>query len=350
MRSLLTRQSVRATSRFYVLRRPRESFTAQCSLITSVTLEKASPVPRSLETKMPSLDGFLQRVRECNTGLEELPTLTPFLVDGKEVGKLKPRFVEQVRRFPEVFVIEGEPGPSGRVTLAADLDTCEKRSAKVAEVLQVLRSEGFITGWRDELYPVVASFAESPLLLVERAAATHLGIKAYGVHVNGFVRDPAGSGGLKLWVARRSLTKPNWPGKLDHIVAGGQPHGLSCRENVLKECAEEAGIPASLAATARPVGAVSYLTIAANGYKPDVLFCYDLELPPDFVPTPQDGEVSEFSLKPVEEVAEIVANTTEFKTNCCLVIVDFLIRHGYLSPEQRGYLQLVAALRSGDCS
>jgi hypothetical protein len=33
-----------------------------------------------------------------------------------------------------------------------------------------------------------------------------------------------------------------------------------------------------------------------------------------------------------------------------LVIIDFLIRHGYLTPEQSGYLQLVAALRSGDCS
>lgn len=68
-----------------------------------------------------------------------------------------------------------------------------------------------------------------------------------------------------------------------------QPHGLSPLDNVLKECAEEAGIPRELAVTARPVGAVSYLTIAANGYKPDVLFCYDIELPPDFVPTPQVG-------------------------------------------------------------
>ncbi|EFJ50265.1 hypothetical protein VOLCADRAFT_58621 [Volvox carteri f. nagariensis] len=298
---------------------------------------------------MRSLNGFIQRVRECNTGLEELHTLTPFVVDGKEVGKLKPRFVEQTRRFPEVFVVEGTPGPSGRVSLDADLDSCDKRSAKIADVLDVLRKESFITGWRDELYPVVASFDDTPLLLVERAAATHLGIKAYGVHVNGFVREPH-TGAIKLWVARRSMTKPNWPGKLDHIVAGGQPHGLSCRENVLKECAEEAGIPAELAATARPVGAVSYLTIAANGYKPDVLFCYDLELPPDFVPMPQDGEVSEFSLKSIEEVAEIVATTTEFKTNCCLVIIDFLVRHGYITPEQKGYLQLVAALRSGECS
>jgi hypothetical protein len=36
---------------------------------------------------------------------------------------------------------------------------------------------------------------------VERASATHFGIKAYGVHVNGFVRDPA-DGSVSLWVAR----------------------------------------------------------------------------------------------------------------------------------------------------
>jgi hypothetical protein len=32
------------------------------------------------------------------------------------------------------------------------------------------------------------------------------------------------------------------------------------------------------------------------------------------------------------------------------VIIDFLIRHGYVTPEQPGYLELVARLRSGDCS
>ena len=37
---------------------------------------------------------------------------------------------------------------------------------------------------------------------------------------------------------RRSKSKPNWPGKLDHIVAGGQPYGISVMENVIKECEE----------------------------------------------------------------------------------------------------------------
>ena len=48
----------------------------------------------------------------------------------------------------------------------------------------------------------------------------HFGARAYGVHVNGYVRTP--DGGIELWVARRSKTKPTWPGMLDHIVAGGQ--------------------------------------------------------------------------------------------------------------------------------
>ena len=49
-------------------------------------------------------------------------------------------------------------------------------------------------------------------------------------------------------------------------------------------------------------------------------------------------------------VAELMATTGHYKENCCLVIVDFLVRHGYLTPDMRGYLELVAGLRSGDCS
>lgn len=45
-----------------------------------------------------------------------------------------------------------------------------------------------------------------------------------GVHINGYITLPDGS--KELWVAKRSSNKPTWPGKLDHIAAGGQPHGL----------------------------------------------------------------------------------------------------------------------------
>ena len=64
----------------------------------------------------------------------------------------------------------------------------------------------------------------------------------------------------------------------------------------------------------------------------------------------QDGEVESFTLLPLAEVAALVAETDEFKDNCNLVIIDFLIRHGYIVPEQPGYLALLAGMRQGDCS
>jgi hypothetical protein len=110
-------------------------------------------------------------------------------------------------------------GEQTAIQLKHTLETPKARSRAVAEVLKNLHVNGHIPGWRDELYPVAARFGAEPLLLVERAAAHLLGIKAYGVHVNGFVRR---ADGLHLWVARRSTGKPTWPGQLDHLAAGGQ--------------------------------------------------------------------------------------------------------------------------------
>lgn len=39
------------------------------------------------------MQGLIQRVQECNTGLEQLPSLTPFVVGGKHVGRIKPGWV-----------------------------------------------------------------------------------------------------------------------------------------------------------------------------------------------------------------------------------------------------------------
>ncbi|KAL0917949.1 hypothetical protein M5K25_013058 [Dendrobium thyrsiflorum] len=48
-------------------------------------------------------------------------------------------------------------------------------------------------------------------------------LQAYGVHMNGYV----GKSGQKfLWVAKRSDLKPTYPGRLDHLVAGGLGLGL----------------------------------------------------------------------------------------------------------------------------
>lgn len=299
------------------------------------------------------IPGFRQRVSEVNNGLDESRKLVPFCVEGQRLGYLKQEFAQKLASLSDVCWLQDSQAAAAAtdqpsvLTLAPQYTTTEARTQAVAGVLSELRQQhGLLSGWRDELYPVTPAFDAEPLLLIERAAAPYFGIRAYGVHVNGYVQQPDGS--KALWVARRSKSKQTWPGKLDHIVAGGQPYGLSCADNVAKECWEEAGVPKDLAAAALPVGFVSYVSMSEEGLKPDVLFCYDLQLPPDFVPKPQDGEVEEFMLWDLDRVAGVISGSQEYKPNCCLVIIDFLVRHGYLTPEEPGYLDLVRSLRVGD--
>jgi 8-oxo-dGTP pyrophosphatase MutT (NUDIX family) len=128
------------------------------------------------------------------------------------------------------------------------------------------------------------------------------------------------------------------PNKLDHIVAGGVPAGLSPAQCLIKEAEEEAAIPADIAARAREVGLVTYAMERPEGLRRDRLHCYDLELPEDFIPRPNDDEVQEFFLWPIERVREAVQDTDEFKFNVNLVLIDLLLRNGMLPPELRAAL------------
>ena len=83
-----------------------------------------------------------------------------------------------------------------------------------------------------------------------------------------------------------------------------------------------------------------------EGLRPDKIFNVDLELPSAFVPKNTDSEVAAFELWPLERVAETVRDTQAFKPNCALVALDFLIRHGFVGPEEPDYIELCAGLRS----
>ncbi len=277
---------------------------------------------------------FLDRINECNG--HDLGRFVPFRVGGTRLGWVKRPFARRLEAYPDVFRVSAEA-----VTLAPSLGSFEERSAAVDRVLRELDALGAVPGWRGEMYPVTTALAAEPMLQMERAAIPLFGVRAYGVHVNGFVR---GGGGLGMWIARRSRTKATYPGMLDNFVAGGQPIGIGLKENVVKEAGEEAGVPPGLAANAAAVGAVTYCMETDDGLKPDVLFAYDLELPPGFEPRSIDGEIDEFTLWPVERVMEVTRETAEFKFNCNLINIDFFIRHGFLGPDDPAYLDIVAGL------
>ncbi len=219
--------------------------------------------------------------------------------------------------------------------------TSTERSAAIDVVVADLHRRGEIVDLLGEKLPVDRGWGTELLFELERTAVPWFGVGAYGVHLNGFVRTAKG---MEMWIAVRAGGRSTFPGMLDNLVAGGQPTGISLRDNLHKECLEEAGIVEDLAQRAVPAGMIGYCAESERGLKPDTIFCYDLELPEDFVPDNRDGEVREFHRWPIEEVAVRVRESRDFKFNCNLVVIDFLLRHGFIGSRDEDYAEIAASL------
>lgn len=344
--------------------------TSSSSSLSSSISTTTTPRQQQQKQQIQWMQDILYRVRDVNYLPDEIRTsLLEVRVDGLAIGKVRPGIAELLcnsrpANSEPVFQLETDDDNDAKTTKRPFLTlndkvagtTLESRTQAVARVTDQLRQDGIVTGWRDELYPIGTGFYDPPLFLMERAAVPLLGAIEYGVHINGLVRPDVDGVETKMWMARRSATKSKYPGMLDHIVAGGQPAGMSLMDNVIKECLEEANIPESITrAGIRPAGAISYETYLPNKdtVTRAVLFNFDLYLPPDFEPTPVDGEVQEFFLWTMEEVLQSMAKDypDPIKPNCYSVIIDYLIREqGHLvSPDIPGYLDVVRELRNGDC-
>ncbi|MCH9739312.1 MAG: DUF4743 domain-containing protein [Epsilonproteobacteria bacterium] len=277
---------------------------------------------------------YLRKIKENNNYTEE--NKTPFIVDNKRVGQVRHEYVEYLLKS-KIFRLQ-----NGRLTLVNSLKTFEERTEALKGFAQQALQDGITNRMMNENYPIIEKSNSQPLAFIDRSISTLLGTLSFGQHLNAYVMT---SKGMKMWIGRRAYNKPHHPGKLDHLVAGGLPYDISPTDNLIKECYEEAGMSEPLALQAKNVGLVSYRYEYELGGKEDIIYCYDIELNEDFVPLCTDGEVEEFYLMPIEEVAEIVRTTDEFKTNCNLVIIDFLIRHGYIGTEDEGYIEIVQGLR-----
>ena len=277
---------------------------------------------------------LLDRIRTC-TGYD-LSGYTPFRIGETEVGQIRRDVLERLQPYGDVLEVSADG-----VDFAARFSTADARTEALSPVLDDLRARGHVPGWRDEPYPVGAGFNHPVLLKMERAAVPLFGVRGYGVHMNGWlIKD----GHIHMWIAKRSLTKPTGPGKLDQMVAGGQPAGMSLYDNMIKECGEEAGLPLSIAKNVQAVGTISYCTERPEGLRHDLLFNFDLEVPAEFEPINTDGEVAAFMLWPMDEIIEILRDTDQFKFNSALVIIDFLIRRGFIDADDPDYVDIVAGL------
>ena len=265
----------------------------------------------------------------------EVP-LIPFYVREHAVGWLRPSFADLLRRWPHHF----EVNPSF-VTLRAKPDTVPGRTAALAEVTKELAKDGVMRGWRDELVSVSHHYAAPELLRIERCASRHFGLMSYGAHLNGFVR---GDGLPRVWIARRSTSKPIDAGRLDNMVGGRIAAGTTVDETLRKEAWEEAGIPPALLQDLNCVGAVRVEYSVPEGLHREILFVHDLWLPADFTPTNQDGEVSEIQSMAVEDVLQRLL-AGDFTLDAGVVMIDGLLRLGAVLPEDSQYLDLLRLMK-----
>ena len=276
---------------------------------------------------------FRHHIVSCNN--YDPARVVPLFAGWDRVGLLRRDNAAALRRFPDVFAVADD-----RVNLVARGDVAAVSRA-VDAVVDVLVAEKRVPKWRNETFDVAPRWGAPAVFRLDRGAVPFFGTRAYGVHLNGYFWE---SGSLHLWVGRRAPDKRVAPDKLDNIVAGGIGNGHGLQETLLKEGEEEASIPRNLTSDALPAGVVSYRMESELGVRDDVLFVFDLEMPADFVPKNQDGEIAHFELMPASAVLDRVRTSDDFKFNVNLVILDFALRHGILRPDDREYLDVATGL------
>ncbi|PWY99759.1 hypothetical protein BCV70DRAFT_200670 [Testicularia cyperi] len=327
------------------------------------------------EDQQPTLIDLVHSCHNYDPWLDE--SLMPFVVDGAQIGYVPPRVVQAILEDAAQLTQQGQQPPLVQVRYAAahkawvppgtpryirdaitfseNCNSAEERTKAINELAQRWRQAKLfpdpLDGWRDELYAI---YARNPrpaerntiAFKLERSACALFGFATFGVHLTAYTHI---DGELKVWVPQRSQTKSTWPGYLDNSVAGGIVAGDLPMDSIVRECEEEASLPPSTTTKfIKQTGVLTYCyrTSAQGWIQPEIEYVYDLPLPPDVILQPKDDEVDHFELL---SLAEIDKNMRQgrFKANCVLVMIDFLIRHGYITADQEPhYRQIVAQIHT----
>ncbi len=256
---------------------------------------------------------------------------------GVRIGSVAVEHLSALGRWPQRIAVA-----AGEVVLRLEGDA----GAELAAIHATLRDEGLIRAWRGEAFTLWEPASMRPLGTIERAAARFWGTLTLGAHANGYV---AGTDGrpAAMWIARRSLTKPTDPGKLDNLVGGGVAHGQTPFDALVREGWEEAGLDAATMAAATPGRVIEIDADIAEGRQHEHLHTWDLRLAPGVVPRNQDGEVAVLECLPVADAIARAAGG-EMTVDAALVVLDFALRHRLLDPGgQRVLADRAAGLWAG---
>ncbi|PHH78794.1 hypothetical protein CDD80_6250 [Ophiocordyceps camponoti-rufipedis] len=310
---------------------------------------------------------FDEVIRRCNKFDRDLGGLWEFcLLDNmRPVGYMLPESVASIvwegtgfrvskadRRVH--LIVDTGPGGGDVVDVCRDefVDLCEKNVGVVGGL-------GKWLGNKADYHPIRGLDKHLAGLQMPSPLRGVFGIVTSGVHLNLYTMkktdgddddDNISRPRMHVWVSRRSH-KVTYAGKLDQVVAGAMDpvDGMDPLRTLQREAMEEARLTVEI--SSRRVKTTDGITVGTvqdgpritfydrkdptagcerGQLEPGIRFTYDLEVDASFRPTPAEPDAaSAFVLKPVDEVKRDLMRC-EWKPNCGLVMLDFLLRKGQI--------------------
>ena len=254
-----------------------------------------------------------------------LQGLSVFKVGGKPLGQLTPVVqAALLQRLGRFGLSVQDADTSGSTVTLGDANSSPAELERYCQSLaEELHAVGLVTGWRNERFTLKKPDG-TPWFNLERASFRTFGFESEAVHVHGYTASG------DVWLGRRSLQKAIDPDKLDNLAAGGLSSGETPLNCTKRELWEEAGVPEALSGTltALPKPLVSQ-RMEGQGVHREVLHCFTLLLPENFIPENQDGEVAGFMRCNAHELQQLLdkkalttdaALCTEYALQCAAVL------------------------------
>ena len=244
----------------------------------------------------------------------------PLVVAGQVVGSVAEGFLSQIglqrlmdKRY-QLLIGEHSGAAAWHLDAPASATTDALNTLAAA-----LRDAGRCGPWRNEQL-AVCNPAGEVVGTVERGAVRVLGIATRAVHLVGLAPDG------RLWVQKRSLTKPNNPGLWDTLMGGMVAASDSLPQALARETWEEAGLRVEALADVQHGGQVHFSRPSREGggvgYMVERIDWFSAQVPEVQAPNNQDGEVERFALLAPDTVRAQVAQG-QFTLEAGLVLASF---------------------------
>ncbi len=256
---------------------------------------------------------------------EPLCERVPLFWREHQIGSVEPDFLRQI----DWQRTDDGPVPLQQETLAG-VPVWRVRgeaSASLNRIARVLRAAGagrVVQHWRDEQLAVCSAQGEQ-IATVERGIVRPLGIATQAVHLVGSAPDG------RVWVQQRSLSKANEPGLWDTLMGGMVSAQDSIESALARETWEEAGLHLAQLTDLRRGGDVMLRKPSSDGadagYVVERVDWYRCTVPEGVQPLNQDGEVAQFELLDLIELAQRLQRD-EFTTEAALILLAALRRDG----------------------